>query len=257
MRVAILGLGEAGGIYAADLHERGVQLVGFDPVAPPPPGIAVGESIAAAVADAEVVLSLVGARAAAAVLDEAAPAMRADALFADLNTGSPDAKRSLAERALAAGIGFVDVAVLAPVPRARLATPLIVSGSGASALAERLRALDVPVEDAGPDAGDAASRKLLRSVFMKGLAALVFESLAAADAAGASDWTRRQIAGELGPDGDALVERLLTGTRQHALRREAEMRDAADYLAALGTPAWTTDASVRWLRRIAAEESSA
>lgn len=253
MRIAILGLGEAGSIYARGLADRGARVVGFDPVATETPaGVTRAASIAEAVADARLVVSLVGAGAAPAVLDEALPGMAAGAAFADLNTGSPAHKRSLASRSREAGIPFADVAVMAPVPRAGIDTELLASGDGAVATTEALGALGLPIRVVGTAAGDAAALKLVRSVFMKGLAGLVFESLAAAEKVGAVDELRGQIAAELGPGGDALVQRLLDGTRQHAARREHEMRDARDLLDELGTPGWMTDGTLAWLRSLGA-----
>ena len=51
----------------------------------------------------------------------------------------------------------------------------------------------MPVEVLGGEPGAAAARKLLRSVFMKGLAASCVESLRAARAAGCEDWMRAEI----------------------------------------------------------------
>lgn len=252
MRVAVLGLGEAGAIYAQGLAERGADVVGFDPRAPgTPAGVSRASSVGDAVDGAAVVLSLVGASAADEVLGEALPRMATGATFADFNTGAPGQKRILAERASAASILFADVAVMAPVPRAGIATELFASGDGAAAVAG-LDAYGVAVRIIGTTAGDAAALKLVRSVFMKGLAGLVFESLAAADQIGATDEVRAQIAAELGPEGDALVQRLLDGTRQHAERREHEMRDARELLDDLDTPGWMTDGTLAWLRSLIA-----
>src|SRR5690606_6552892 len=115
------------------------------------------------------------------------------------------------------------VAVMAPVPRAGSGTPLLAAGSGAEVLTAQLSRLGTPVRSVSADAGDAAGRKLLRSVFMKGLAALIIESLDAASAAGAEEEIRDQIAAELGENGRDLVDRLVEGTRQHAGRRVHEM----------------------------------
>ena len=252
MRVAVLGLGEAGAIYASDLAGRGVTVSAADPfVTEAPAGVRHAPRIADAVSGAEVVLSLVGAAAAQSVLDEALPAMDAFSIFADMNTGGPDDKKRLAAIAATAGISFVDVAILAPVPRARIDTSLLLSGSGAERLQLLLSQLHIPATDVGPEAGVAGSLKLLRSVFMKGLAALVFESVEAGDAAGARGWITDQISSELGPEGRALVERLLDGTVLHAVRREAEMRDAQSYLDSLGADHAMTDATLHWLSAIA------
>jgi 3-hydroxyisobutyrate dehydrogenase-like beta-hydroxyacid dehydrogenase len=256
MRIAVLGLGEAGSIYARGLAERGADVVGFDPaVSKTPDGVGRAPGIADAVDGADLVLSLVGASAAEQVLTESLPRMAPAAPFADFNTGAPEHKRLLATHAVAAGIPFADVAVMAPVPRAGLDTELLASGDGAEGAAETLSSYGLPIRVVGTEAGDAAALKLVRSVFMKGLAGLVFESLTAAEKIGAHSEVRAQIAGELSGDGDALVQRLLDGTRQHAGRREREMVDARALLDDLGTPAWMTDGTLAWLRSLAATGS--
>jgi 3-hydroxyisobutyrate dehydrogenase-like beta-hydroxyacid dehydrogenase len=254
MRIAVLGLGEAGSIYARGLAERGAEVAAADPVVlDAPAGVTRRTSIGDAVDGADLVLSLVGATAADEVLAEALPRMTPTAVFADLNTGAPAHKRALAARAGAAGIPFADVAVMAPVPRAGLGTELFASGDGAGRAAEILVGYGLPLRVVGTDAGDAAGLKLVRSVFMKGLAGLVFESLAAAERIGAVAEVRGQIANELGPDGDALVQRLLDGTRMHAARRAHEMRDTLAFLGDLGTPAWMTEGTLAWLESLATE----
>ena len=252
MRVAVLGLGEAGSIYAADLAARGVAVTATDPVAPAAPaGVARTGSVAEAVRGADVVLSLVGGVAAEAVLEEALPAMDAAAVFADLNTAGPEDKRRFAQRARQHCIAYVDVAILAPVPRARIGTPLVLSGAGADTLLPVLTGWGIPAGSVGSEAGVAAGLKLLRSVFMKGLAATVFESVTAARAVGAEDWLIDQIAAELGPAGHALVARILEGTPLHAVRREAEMADARSFLETLGASHPMTDGAIEWLHSLA------
>ena len=252
MRIAVLGLGEAGAIYAADLARRGAEVSAADPAVPEAPaGVGRAGDIGAAVRGADLVLSLVGGRAAGAVLAEALPGMAAGSLFADMNTAEPAEKRRLAQRAADAGVAFVDVAILAPVPRARIGTPLLLSGPGAGALLTVLTGWGIPATTVGPEAGVAAGLKLLRSVFMKGLAATVLESVAAARAVGAEDWVIGQIASELGPSGPALVDRILAGTPVHAVRREAEMQDARSFLETLGASHPMTDGAITWLHSLA------
>ncbi|BDZ46210.1 NAD(P)-dependent oxidoreductase [Naasia aerilata] len=255
MRVAVLGLGEAGSLYAQGFAARGATVIGFDPaVSVAPEGVGLAADAPSAVRDADVVASLVGASAAPAVARSVLAHLAPGAVFADMNTGSPEDKRRMAAEAEAAGVAFADVAIMAPVPRAAELTPLLVSGPGAARLRELWSGLGVPVTVAGPEAGDAAGLKLLRSIFMKGLAALIFESVTAAERLGSGEWIRDQIAGELGPDGAALVERLVSGTRQHAERREHEMRDVEGFLGSLDSPAWMTASTVRWLHAIASGE---
>ncbi|HEU5159989.1 MAG TPA: DUF1932 domain-containing protein [Streptosporangiaceae bacterium] len=258
--VAVLGLGEAGSRYAADLLAAGVPVVGHDPVARPEiPGLRQVDGPVPAVREAAYVLSLNSASVAAAVAADAAPGLRAGVVYADLNTAAPEVKRRVAETVEPTGASFVDVAVLAPVPRHGLRTPVALAGSGRAGLTRFLAAFDVPVEDAGPRPGAAAARKLLRSVFMKGIAAVLLESLEIGALAGDEEWLREQIVAELTAADRAFVDRLVEGTPRHATRRLAEMRAVADYAADLGAGHEVTRATIARLERLVArrEQSEA
>jgi 3-hydroxyisobutyrate dehydrogenase-like beta-hydroxyacid dehydrogenase len=252
--VAILGLGEAGRLYAWGLAEAGAVVRGYDPHHwLNAPDVSQSADVAAALADADVALSLVSGHAAASVARDALPHVRVGAVYADLNSGSPEIKLHVAELAADFGVLMADAAVLAPVSRAGHRTPLLASGSGAPELADRLAPFGVPIEVLDGPAGEAARLRLLRSVFMKGLATLVIEGLGAARATGAEDWLKAQIAGELGPDGAALIDRLVEGTHAHAERRVHEVRAALAEIDAAGRPADMTRATLAWLERLAAE----
>ncbi|WP_345801795.1 DUF1932 domain-containing protein [Microbacterium sp. AZCO] len=253
--IAILGLGEAGRLYARGLGDEGAVVRGFDPHhVLGDPAILQVSTLGEALAGADVVLSLVGGAAAASLAREALPLVPRAAVYADLNTGSPELKQGVAAIAADAGVPMADVAVLAPVYRAAHHTELLASGPGAPVLAERLAPFGVPIAVVEGGAGEAARLRLLRSVVMKGLAALVLEGLGAARAAGAEEWLHDQIAAEFGPDGAALVDRLVEGTLRHAVRREHEVRDALAALEATGEPSDMTRAALVWFERIVASQ---
>ena len=71
----------------------------------------------------------------------------------------------------------------------------------------------------------------------------IVEALDAARAAGLEEWLRDHIAEELARADATLVDRIVTGTRQHAVRRGAEMAAAAEMVAGLGVPPLMADAS--------------
>ena len=183
---------------------------------------------ASAVAGADVVLSVNAAAVAVGAAREALPALGAAALYADLNTAAPALKREMGGLA---GDRFADVALLGPVPATGIATPALASGPGAQAFAEALGPLGMPVTVVSDRAGDAAAMKLVRSVFMKGLAASAVESMRAAEAAGCADWLADEIAAVIGRQ---LLDRLLEGSRTHAARRVDEMEAASQLLVELG-----------------------
>ncbi|WP_426322452.1 DUF1932 domain-containing protein [Microbacterium sp. E-13] len=255
--IAILGLGEAGRRYARGLAHAGADVRGFDPAHElGDPDVPQFATLADALAGANVALSLVTGHAAASVAHDALPHVPEGAVYADLNTAAPELKADIARLAADRGRAMADVAVLAPVVRAGHRTPLLASGPGAHEFAALVGPFEVPVQIVDGDAGEAARLRLLRSVFMKGLAALVLEGLGAARAVGAEEWLRTQMADELGPDGAALINRLVHGSTQHAVRREHEVRAALAALESSGQPADMTRSTLAWFERLVSQRDA-
>ena len=241
--VAVLGLGEAGSLIARDLLAAGARVRGYDPAVPAADGITDTRSEAEAARGADLVLSVNSAEAALDAFRAGLPGLRPGALWADLNTASPGTKRRLASIAEAADVPFADVAMMAPVPGRGLRVPMLASGAGAARYAGILGALGADIEVLAGPAGLAASKKLLRSVFYKGMAAAMVEALEAARAAGHERWLREHIVAELTAADADTVERIIDGTGRHALRRTAEMAAAADMLTELGVQPLIAEAS--------------
>lgn len=233
LRVAVLGLGEAGAEIAADLVAAGADVRGYDPKLTPGPGITARASEADAVRDAELVLSVNSSHDAMTALSNARSALAPDTIWADLNTASPGTKVALIEVA-PAGVTIVDVALMSPVPGLGLRTPMMAAGSTAERYADMLRPLGAEVVVKAGPVGAAISRKLLRSVFYKGLAAAVVEALEGAEAAGCAHWLADNIATELAGFTEDSLARLVEGTHRHARRRADEMAASAEQLRELG-----------------------
>jgi 3-hydroxyisobutyrate dehydrogenase-like beta-hydroxyacid dehydrogenase len=255
LAVAVLGLGEAGGAIASGLVGAECAVRGWDPVVEDVAADVVrAPSPADAVAGADLVLSHVTAAHAVDAATAVAAALTARQLFADMYTTAPTLKREVAAVVTPSGATFADVALLGPVRGRGLATPALASGDGAQRLAELLEPFGMPIEVVGADAGDAAGLKLIRSVFMKGLAASVLESVDAARTRGADDWLRGEIAEVVG---EPLLERLLSGSITHAERRHDEMEAAAAYLGELGVEPRVAKAAAGWLGQLAEEAPQA
>ena len=183
--VAVLGLGEAGSLLARDLVRGGAIVRGWDPnLHGDLSEIPLAPSAAAALAGAGLVLSVNWAIVAEEVAREAVPQLAPGAVFADLNTAGPALKQRLAAICAPAGVRFVDVAMMAPVPPLGIRVPMFLAGDGAPGLAAYLSRFETPADVVGPEPGAAASRKLTRSVFFKGMSAAVCEELEADRAAG-------------------------------------------------------------------------
>ncbi|MCS6867693.1 NAD(P)-dependent oxidoreductase [Thermus sp.] len=253
LRVGVLGLGEAGSEIAKDLLQAGAEVVGYDPL--PEKGV-LGiwrtGSEAEAAKGVDLVLSVNWARVALEVVQRVAPVLRPGQVFADLNTASPGLKRTLAAAVAPTGALFADVALMSPVPGRGLKTPSLVSGPGAEAYARALVPLGARVEVVGEGPGEAATRKLLRSVFFKGMAAAVVEALEAARRLGLEGEIRANIAQSLKEADEGLVDRLVEGSLRHALRRHEEMLAAAELLRELGVEPRVAQAAAAQLRGLAA-----
>ncbi len=131
---------------------------------------------------------------------------------------------------------------------------MLASGLAANELARiSLGSLGATVTVLEGPPGTAATRKLVRSVFYKGLAAAVTEALRAGRAAGCEEWLRDDIAQVLASASAATVGRLEEGSIRHARRRMDEMMAAGDLLDELGVPSRVTRASQGWLEQLMAE----
>ena len=256
--ICVFGLGEAGSIISSDLVSAGISVQAYDP-APvfTPAGVSRFEDPGEALAGVDAVLALTAASDATTALAQSFDQIPRDALYADFSTASAGLKRQLAEKAAGRGIAFADIALMAIVPGRGIRTRALAAGTGADRFVKSFLPLGMPVESLGTSAGDAATRKLLRSVFTKGLAAVIFEALRGAEAAGLSGWLWQNISTEITQADERLLNRLVTGSEVHAERRLHEMEAAAGLLRELGIEPVMTDSTVKNLAKLMSEGSPA
>ncbi|MFG1942989.1 DUF1932 domain-containing protein [Nonomuraea sp. NPDC048826] len=250
--VALLGLGEAGYAFAAGLSAR-ARVTGFDPAwQDRPVDFTVTGGAAAAVAGAQVVIALTAAADAPGALRSALGHTADGAIYLDLSTGSPELKRELAAQAAAHGLTFAEGVLMAPVLRLLEKTPVLAAGPGAGPAAALLTAAGMDITPLGAEVGEAAARKLLRSIVVKGLTALMVESLRVAEAQGLGAWCHEHLVETLTElDGDVL-RRLLDGTERHSVRRVAEMEAAAEMAVAAGESGAMARATAEVLKSVPA-----
>ena len=254
LTVAFFGLGEAGSLISADLAAAGATVTGYDPAPrPAPPGVRQVDDPREAVEGANLVMAATAAADAMDALTQAIDEIPAGAVYADLSTASATRKQELAALAASRPLAFVDVALMAMVPGNGLFAASLASGPGAERYVRLLAPAGVPVESVGADAGLAATRKLLRSVVMKGLPALIIESMRAAEKAGPLAETWENLVHQLGSIDEAFLRRLLEGTGTHSARRLAEVEAATELLESLGVDPVMTRSTVESLRRMPAE----
>lgn len=244
VHVGFIGLGEAGRAIASGLAgQPGVAVYGYD--ASPEASreaasqlagdLVVVDSLQDLADSAQVILSTVVAGAATEVASQIAPWIGEDHLYVDLNSVSPQSKQRIGEISGIAGADFVEGAVMTNVAAKGHRVPVYACGPGAARFAALAARLDMDVEDLGPELGSASATKMFRSILVKGLEALLLESLTAAERYGAGDRVLDKVAeGYPGLDWKALASELIGRTAVHGSRRAEEMREVAATLAAMG-----------------------
>lgn len=250
--VAVLGLGEAGAEIVAGLLAGGAVVRAYDPVLPAPAGTIACHDDLDAVTGAELVLSVNSAADAVFAAASGGPGCGPGTIWVDLNTASPGRKVEV-EEALPDHVAFVDAALMSTVPGAGIGTPIIASGPGAVAFADLVVPLGAAVTVLPGETGDAARRKLLRSVFFKGMSAAVTEAMAAARAYDLEGWMRAELGREFERLSAPMVDRVEEGSRRHAVRRTGEMQAAVDMLEEVGVPPRISAAARDWLRDLASD----
>jgi 3-hydroxyisobutyrate dehydrogenase-like beta-hydroxyacid dehydrogenase len=251
VQVTVFGLGEAGSLIAADLARAGAEVNGYDPAdVATPGGVTRFDDPGPSVSGSSLVMAVTAASDAQQAMAQAWDRMRRGTIYADLSTAPPSLKEDLADTAATGGLVFVDVALMATVPGHGLATPALACGPGATGYAAMVNRLGANVEVLSGQPGQAAARKLLRSVVTKGLTSLLVESLDAAEARGDTEWLWGHLVQLLTNADERLMRRLIEGTPGHAERRIDEMESARALLESLEVESTMTSATVETLRRI-------
>lgn len=251
LRVCVFGLGEAGSEIASDLADAGADVTGYDPApVSTPHGVRRFDDPHRAVDSVDVVLAITSAADAPRALDQAIMDIPSGCHYADLATASPALERDLESTASVAGIAFTDVALMGTVPGRGIRTPAIASGISAESFARAMGTVGMDVRVVGDEAGVAATHKLLRSVFVKGLTAVLIEAMEAAEAAGLAEETWSTIVDQVSSADEDFLVRLMEGTETHAARRLDEMEAAVSLLRDLGIRPTMTASTVATLHEI-------
>lgn len=256
-RVALVGLGEVGRVFAEDLRGHGVDDLtawdtAFDQAGSRASsnagllGLTPATSSQQAVAGAALVISAVTAASCVEAAEAAAAGILPGTWFFDLNSSSPGHKTSAAGVIEAAGGSYVEAALMAPIGPGRMASPFLLGGPHAAAFSEVAPAwgfTDLTV--VSDTIGRAAATKLCRSVIVKGLEALLTESLLAARTYGVEREVLDSLSNILPPaDWDAVAGYFIARSLQHGQRRSEEMAEAAATVTEAGVDPWMSAAAV-------------
>ncbi|MGA9882835.1 MAG: DUF1932 domain-containing protein [Candidatus Acidiferrales bacterium] len=248
LKIGIIGFGEVGGIFGRDLAARGIEVATYDILFDQPAsreallakardcGVSACESVGDCVRDRELTFSAVTASSAAKVAEEVAPMLVAGQIYLDINSVSPETKSRMAGYFDRSHGHFVEAAVMAAVSPQRLKVPMLLGGRYAADFAPKLAAIGMNGKAVSEQVGVASAVKMCRSVIIKGLEALVVESMFAARRYGAEDAVLASLAAtypDMGWQKD-LPDYLISRVAEHGRRRAAEMREAAQAVTDVG-----------------------
>ena len=257
-RIALIGLGEVGQVLAHDLQRAaGVELTAWDRLFPLAgsapqraaaalPFVRAASAMAEAVRDSAVVISAVTAAECRAAAAEATATLAPGTFYLDLNSVSPRTKLEAAHGIEAAGGRYVEAAVMSPIAPQRIASPIWLGGPHARDFLPLAQALGFTGARVYADTiGAASAAKMCRSVIVKGMEALLAESLLTARRHGVEDAVLASLQ-DLFPLGNwrKLARYMISRSLQHGRRRAEEMREAMRTVAEAGLEPWMSRGTV-------------
>jgi 3-hydroxyisobutyrate dehydrogenase-like beta-hydroxyacid dehydrogenase len=246
-RIALIGFGEVGRILGEDLSVKaGAEISAFDlkfadrlsglvdaviQVSAMP-----ATSAPAAAKGCDLVISAVTAAQTLPAAQSVTDGLARNAIFLDLNSASPGVKRQAAETIRAAGGRYVEAAVMSPFPPRRIATSMLFGGPHAEGFLPEARDLGFTgASFFSPEIGKASAAKMCRSVMVKGIEALLSESLLAARGYGVEETVLKSLDDLFpGPEWPKLARYMIGRTLEHGTRRAEEMREVARTVAEAG-----------------------
>lgn len=170
-------------------------------------------------------------------------------VYADVSTSSPTTKRKIAQLIAPTGAGFVDGALMGGLTQQHHKVPTLVSGNGAAQFVERMAPCKMNLEIVSEKPGDAIAIKLVRSIYMKGIATLEVEMLEAATKLQVEDLVIQSIS----DSSDAksfrdMMDFLVPASTIHAERQAHEMADCMAMLHDLDITPTMTEATMKKLK---------
>lgn len=244
LRLGFIGFGEVGVTFSQGFRQRHADLAiaAYDLVWTEQRRAIANElrvqivsSIEELVRRSNVVICAVVPQAAREVAHQVAPLLGSNHLYVDLTSIGPAKVGEIAALVARAGAQFAKLSLMGAVAAFGYRVPCVASGSGARALAQYLTALGMDVRALNDDPAAAATMKLCRSLFQKGMVALALEALRVARKNGiekeviaslAETWDEEKFAGAL--------NRLICSSAVHAARRAAELDEAIESFAEMG-----------------------
>lgn len=196
--VGFIGFGEVASTFARALVAHGARVLAYDILLQQGEGEVIlkgragdlpGEfcSLPDIVQRADCVLSTAATHVATDIARQCAEHLKPGKVFVDLNSAAPGIKVEIADIVAPSGADLCEGVILSAVGTAGARARILIGGPNGSKIAGILTSLGLNATFYSEEIGKASTYKMLRSVFSKGLEALLIEFLVAGRRAGLGD----------------------------------------------------------------------
>lgn len=260
-QIGFIGYGEVGYQFSLGFKQKGLKMVAYAPI-PPNPETVKEKAKSATVklvsqeelaSTSEIIFSCVWPSGALAVASEFAKLLHPGQFYLDVNSISPATTEKIAKLIVPTGADFVKFSIMYAVPLHGVKVPILAGGAKAAAIAPRLNDYGMNIRVIGTDPKATAAIKILRAACLKGIVALLFETLLAAQKYGLRDQTLEYIAETFTDPFAKTADAWISSTAIHAKRRAGEMDEAIEALTDVGITPEMAQATKRIHERIAAK----
>lgn len=214
-------------------------------------GVILVSNMAELIQESDIVVCSTSATLALSVAEEAAPYLNAGQIYADINSAGPETKRAI-DAVIGSRASFIDVAVMESVPANGHKVAMLLAGKDAQRFLDAMApyGMQMSIQPGAP--GQAAAAKMCRSIFMKGINAVLFETVAASEKYGLLDDVLASITHSLNARPIPVIfNGLLGGGAVHAERRGHEMEEVVNTLKTAGIEHSMSEASAKKLAWVA------
>jgi len=190
-KIGFIGFGEVGYTFSRAMNQAGAEVTVYDVLLDganraddireriTETGSKVG-TLEEVVKNNDYILSTVITQAAKNVAQTVSPMLKSGQIYVDLNSTCPSVKVAIGRIIAATGADFVEGAILGAVGATGAETRIFTAGEKRQEIAELFNRMGMNVQPYCRQIGKASTFKMLRSIFSKGVEALLLEMLVAA-----------------------------------------------------------------------------
>jgi 3-hydroxyisobutyrate dehydrogenase-like beta-hydroxyacid dehydrogenase len=268
MNISFIGLGEVGSTYSMGLAKAEATVKGYDLKFHDPAekdkflpcaeaGVKLVGSPQELIEGSDIIIAVTSCTQAMETAVMYKPFLKKNQRYVELNSTVPELVNEVC-KFLGDSCTFVDGATLCSPSQFGVATPIVMSGKYGKQTADDLNAYGMNIRHLGNEIGQASAYKVIRSIFTKGLEAILVESITAARNYGVADEIFESIVEFVAGEPTDITFALMIQTNViHAKRRGDEIAEIAVMLKNAGLENTMSEAATKklyWLASLGLKE---